>query len=129
MTDPTSDHQLTRAPTPHCSQTTKASVHPPAPTTSLAPGVPRHVPGEILDGGLTWFTNRERPYALQQADGSCRWVYEPVARTVLQAHLTAEVTLALSSSDARGRCRWVCLDVDVRGSLPLAAPPRPGACA
>jgi hypothetical protein len=73
---------------------------------------------QLLDGWRCLFVNRERPYAVQQADGSYRWVYEPITYALLQAHLAGEMTLALSCSDARGRCRWACLDVDVPGSLP-----------
>jgi hypothetical protein len=76
------------------------------------------VASALVEGWLHAFVNRSQPYALQQADGTYRWVYEECIRELLAAHLAAEVTLALSSTDARGRARWACLDVDVPGSLP-----------
>ncbi len=72
----------------------------------------------MLDGWLHTFLNRVRPYALQQVDGAYRWVYEDCTPALVAAHLAGELTLALSSTDARGWCRWACLDVDVPGSLP-----------
>jgi len=72
----------------------------------------------LLEGWLRLFLNRARPYALQQPDGAYRWVYEDCTAALVAAHLAGEQTLALSSTDARGWCRWACLDVDVPGSLP-----------
>jgi hypothetical protein len=66
---------------------------------------------------LSLFGHRLQPYAVQQGDGSYRWVYMPCTVDLLAAHLGGEVTLALSSTDERGRCRWACLDVDVPGAL------------
>jgi len=85
---------------------------------SLAPGLPDQVHDQVLEDWLRLFVNRELPYAVQQVDGSYRWVHEPLTPALLAAHLAGETTLALSSSDARGRCRWACLDVDVPGGLP-----------
>ncbi len=76
---------------------------------------------EVLPLAERWmalFANRARPYAVQQADGSYRWVYEEVTPQLVAAHLTGELTLAFSSTDARGCSWWACLDVDVPGSLP-----------
>jgi hypothetical protein len=68
---------------------------------------------------MALFANRSRPYAVQQVhDGSYRWVYEELTSQLVAAHLTGELTLALSSLDAQGGARWACLDVDVPGSLP-----------
>jgi hypothetical protein len=79
---------------------------------------PARLEPALLEGWLRLFANRLQPYALQQADGSYRWVYEPCTAVLLGAHLVGEITLAFSSTDARGWCRWACLDVDVPGSLP-----------
>src|SRR5215510_5251085 len=73
---------------------------------------------DLLDQWKFRFVNRAIPYGLQQADGSYPWVYEPCTLDLLAAHLRGEVTLALSSTDARGECRWGCLDVDAPGMLP-----------
>src|SRR5262249_1014331 len=76
-------------------------------------------PLPVLAGrGMALFANGGRPYAVQQADGSYRWVYEELRSALVAAHLAGESTLALSSLDARGAARWACLDVDVPGSLP-----------
>jgi len=72
----------------------------------------------LLEGWRAAFVNRARPYAVQQPDGAYRWVYEDCTDALLAAHLAGELALALSSTDARGWCRWACLDVDVPGSLP-----------
>jgi hypothetical protein len=72
----------------------------------------------LAEQWMVLFANRTRPYALQQADGSYRWVYEELTPQLVMAHLAGEVTLALASTDARGQSRWACLDVDVPGSLP-----------
>jgi hypothetical protein len=45
-------------------------------------------------------------------------VYEACTPQLLAAHLAGEVTLAISSTDARGGCRWLCLDVDQVDALP-----------
>jgi hypothetical protein len=57
--------------------------------------------------------HRTRPYARQQLNGSYRWVDAPCDKEVLLAHLAGTQTIALASSDARGWCRWVCLDCDM----------------
>ncbi len=72
----------------------------------------------LAEGWVRLFANRAQPYAVQQADGSYRWVYEAATPQLVAAHLAGETTLAFSSTDARGGCRWACLDVDVPGSLP-----------
>jgi hypothetical protein len=66
---------------------------------------------------MALFANRTRPYAVQQGDGSYRWVYEELTPQLVVAHLMGELTLALSSTDVRGEARWACLDVDVPGSF------------
>jgi hypothetical protein len=66
----------------------------------------------LLSGFAARFVNRLRPYAVQQEDGTYRWRYEDLTPEVLMAHLRGETTLALSSSDEVGRCRWLCLDLD-----------------
>lgn len=60
--------------------------------------------------------NRPQPFALQQTDGSYRWVRQRCDPTVLQQHLAGELTVAVSSLDAVGW--WVCLDVDAADGLP-----------
>src|SRR5260221_6927622 len=78
-------------------------------------------PLPLTERWMALFANRARPYALQQQDGSYRWVYEEVTPQLVAAHLAGEltgVTLAFSSTDTRGCSRWACLDVDVPGSLP-----------
>jgi len=72
----------------------------------------------LAERWMALFANRTRPYAVQQLDGSYRWIYEELTPQLVAAHLSGELTLACSSSDARGCARWGCLDVDVPGSLP-----------
>src|SRR5690242_12710072 len=74
-------------------------------------------PPALLQGWRDAFVNRDRPYALQQADGAYRWAYEICTLELLAAHLAGDLTLALSSTNERGWTRWACLDVDVPGSL------------
>ncbi len=112
MSDQPSTQLSNPMPPPDTPQTAEPSAHTSG--ASLAPGLPN----QILQDWLHLFAHRELAYAMQQADGSYRWVYEPLTPALLAAHLAGEMTLALSSSDARGRCRWACLDVDVPGSLP-----------
>ncbi len=112
MSDQPSNQLSDPMTSPDTSQIAEPSDHTSG--ASLAPGLP----DQVLEDWLTLFVNRELPYAVQQADGSYRWVYEPVTPVLLAAHLAGEITLALSSSDTRGRCRWACLDVDVPGGLP-----------
>src|SRR5215468_8620272 len=64
---------------------------------------------------LEWerrFLTRRQPYARQQEDGSYRWVFQRLDRLALLAHLQGKETLALSSRDELGQCRWVCVDAD-----------------
>ena len=73
---------------------------------------------ELLDAFAARFVNRTRPYAVQQEDGTYRWRYEEVTSLMVSAQLQGELTLALSSSNEAGQCRWVCLDVDAQDGLP-----------
>jgi hypothetical protein len=69
---------------------------------------------------LEWerrFLTRRQPYARQQEDGSYRWVFQRLDRLALLAHLQGKETLALSSTDELGQCRWVCLDADAPDGL------------
>ncbi len=61
--------------------------------------------------------NRARPYALQQEDGTYRWVFRPLDTRALRAHFAGTHTIALSSLDEAGRCRWACLDADASDGL------------
>ncbi len=72
----------------------------------------------LLEAWQALLVNRARPYALQQADGTYRWVYESLGPELLLAHLRGDCTLAASSTDAAGRCRWLCLDADQTDALP-----------
>jgi hypothetical protein len=72
----------------------------------------------LAEGWLQLFANRPQPCALQQPDGSYRWIYEDCTPQLVAAHLAGELTLAFSSTSARACSRWACLDVDVPGSLP-----------
>jgi len=66
----------------------------------------------LIGGWERTFVNRALPYALQQDDGTYRWVFRSCDARALRAHLAGRETLALSSLDAGGRCRWLCLDAD-----------------
>jgi hypothetical protein len=69
---------------------------------------------------LEWerrFLTRRQPYARQQEDGSYRWVFQRLDRLTLLAHLQGKETLALSSTDELGQCRWVCVDADAPNGL------------
>src|SRR6516225_3902065 len=69
---------------------------------------------------LEWerrFLTRRQPYARQQEDGSYRWVFQRLDRLALLAHLQGKETLALSSRDELGQCRWVCVDADTPDGL------------
>src|SRR5262249_24020584 len=83
----------------------------PSPTSSRLPS------NRLTAWGELW-CNRPQPYAVQQEDGTYRWVYAPCDATVLAAHLTGAATVALSSLGADGTCRWLCLDADAVGALP-----------
>jgi hypothetical protein len=74
-------------------------------------------PCALLEGWRRTFVNRGQPYAVQQADGTYRWRQEACGRDVLAGHLSGALTLALSSTDARGWCRWICLDADAPDAL------------
>jgi hypothetical protein len=76
------------------------------------------LPTDLLDAWNQLWTNRAEPYAVQQEDGTYRWMYAPCDSAVLAAHLASDVTLALSSLGADGSCRWLCLDADAVGALP-----------
>jgi hypothetical protein len=83
----------------------------PLPVRSLSQGM------VLLGAWQKRFVNRPRPYALQEADGTYRWVYRTLTPERVLEHLWGERTLALSSTDAESRCRWVCLDVDTSSGL------------
>ncbi len=83
-----------------------------------APSAASALPRDLLNAWDQLWRNRAEPYALQQEDGTYRWIYAPCAATVLAAHLAGEATLALSSLGADGSCRWLCLDADAVGALP-----------
>jgi hypothetical protein len=71
----------------------------------------------LLEAFATRFVNRTRPYAMQERDGTYRWDYQTLGIETIAAHVRGELTLALSSSDEAGRCRWLCLDVDTADGL------------
>ena len=70
------------------------------------------LPVTVLRAWRSRFMNRPQPYAVQQPDGSYRWIHELCALEELAAHLDGDWTLALSSTDTKARCKWLCLDVD-----------------
>lgn len=74
----------------------------------------QHTAESLLTGFAAQFVNRTRPYAVQQADGTYRWRYDSLTPALLSAHLRGETTLAVSSSDEAGLCRWLCLDLDTK---------------
>ena len=74
------------------------------------------LPVTLLRAWRSRFVNRSQPYAVQQPDGSYRWIHERCELEELAAHLQGEWTLALSSTDAKPRCKWLCLDVDAVGT-------------
>jgi hypothetical protein len=76
------------------------------------------VPRRLLTSWQRLVVNRSQPYALQQADGTYRWVYEACTPQLLGAHLAGEITLALSCTGEAGQCRWLCLDADQADALP-----------
>jgi hypothetical protein len=84
---------------------------------SATPTLVDDLPPALLEEWRARFVNRTMPYALQQVDGSYRWAYDACELETLTAHLRGELTLALASTNARGDCRWLCLDVDVPGML------------
>jgi hypothetical protein len=79
---------------------------------------PYSLPPDLLERWWERFVNRPIPYAVQQEDGTYRWVYDPCTPALLSAHLQGALTVALASTDACGSCRWVCLDVDAPDMLP-----------
>ncbi len=74
-------------------------------------------PPEWLLGWERLLVNRAQPYAVQQEDGSYRWVKESCTLDLLREHLAGRVTLALSSLDEAGGAHWACLDADAPESL------------
>ncbi len=76
------------------------------------------VQADLLEDWRRLWVNRSQPFALQRSDGTYRWVHRPITDALLCSHLAGDVTLALSSTDARGWCRWLCLDVDTPDTLP-----------
>ena len=76
------------------------------------------MPPELLEAWGQLWSNRREPYALQQEDGTYRWVYTPTDAAVLAAHLGGTSTIALSSLGEDGSCRWLCLDADQTDALP-----------
>jgi hypothetical protein len=77
---------------------------------------PSSLPVTLLRAWRSRFANRPQPYAVQQPDGTYRWIHGPCELEDLAAHLEGEWTLALSSTDRRARCKWLCLDADAVGS-------------
>jgi hypothetical protein len=73
------------------------------------------LPITLLRAWRSRFVNRPQPYAVQQPDGTYRWLHRHCEQEDLTAHLEGEWTLALSSIDRRARCKWLCLDVDQVG--------------
>ncbi len=73
---------------------------------------------DLFDAWRSLWVNRSRPYALQRRDGTYRWVHQTLSDEVLRSHLAGELTLALSSTDARGWTRWACLDADAMDAFP-----------
>src|SRR5262245_45348208 len=71
----------------------------------------------LIRGWEELLVNRARPYAVQQEDGSYRWIFRPLDLKALRAHFSGTQTLALSSLDEQGRCRWLCLDDDAPDGL------------
>jgi hypothetical protein len=72
--------------------------------------------------------NRPYPYAVQQPDGTYRWIHALCELEDLAAHLDGEWTLALSSTDRQAPCNWLCLDVEAVGEAvarAARAPHRP----
>ena len=80
----------------------------------------RRLPLTLLRAWRRCFVNRPQPYAVQQPEGSYRWVHAECDLEELRAHLDGEWTLALSSSDKKARCKWLCLDVDAVGAQVVA---------
>ena len=95
--------------------------HPmPSTTTTTTPTTTTDrqyfLPVTLLRAWQRRFVNRPQPYAVQQPDGTYRWIHERCVPGDLAAHLQGEWTLALSSIDAKARCKWLCLDVDAVGA-------------
>ncbi len=80
-------------------------------------GRPLALTQTILRAWERRFVNRALPYAVQQPDGTYRWWYETCTLDDLAAHLYGETTLALSCTDGRGHCKWLCLDGDTPDAL------------
>src|SRR5258708_18235715 len=105
---------------PHWSKHMRKEVRASTRARTSARTSPDHlrVSQALLEAWQALLVNRARPYALQQADGTYRWVYESLGPELLLAHLRGDCTLAASSTDAAGRCRWLCLDADQTDALP-----------
>ncbi len=88
------------------------------PSGQQAHGLPLALTQAILRAWERRFANRLLPYAVQQADGTYRWRYQACTLDDLAAHLYGETTLALSSTDGHGHCRWLCLDSDAPDAQP-----------
>jgi hypothetical protein len=83
-------------------------------TARKKPSATTALPEDLVRAWSETWVNRARPYALQQVDGSYRWIHDAVTGATLAAHLAGDLTLALSSADARGLAKWACLDIDQR---------------
>jgi hypothetical protein len=98
-----------------------ADLMPPTPSTPSTPyslQVEQHLDLEaLMCGWQALLVNRARPYALQQADGTYRWVFRSLDTRALRAHFAGTHTVALWSLDKRGHCRWTCLDADAPDGL------------
>jgi hypothetical protein len=73
---------------------------------------------DLIEAWRARFVNRPRPYAVQQEDGTYRWIHRPVDTGVFAEHLLGSTTIALSSLGDDGTCRWVCLDADAPHAFP-----------
>jgi len=94
---------------------------PPTPSTPYLPHAEVLPDVEtVVRGWQALLVNRARPYALQQEDGTYRWVFRSLDTRALRAHFAGSHTVALSSLDEGGRCRWACLDADAPDGLDTA---------
>lgn len=80
-------------------------------------GLPLALTQTLLRAWERRLVNRALPYAVQQPDGTYRWRYQACTLDDLAAHLYGETTLALSCTDGRGHCKWLCLDGDTPDAL------------
>jgi hypothetical protein len=72
---------------------------------------------ELLRAWRGMMGNRTKPYAVQVADGSYRWIARRCRLVTLADHLAGLRTVALSSLDQAGWTKWACLDVDAVDGL------------